>query len=1010
MNDKYINPLNALNAALGEPSFTEFEVSELQPLYQVSRSTAKRVERGVELIPTTVLPDLLQNVFNFDYFNPVQSSCFDTLFNTDTNAVISAPTGAGKTGVIEIALSRAYQNRNLELNCKIIYLAPTRALCSERYDDWKKRLTPLLGLKCGLLTGDNNESMSIKVVRESDLLVTTPEKWDSITRKWKTRSLAEVVQLVLIDEVHTLREQRGSILEVIVTRMRTVCTGVRFVAISATIPNVEDVSTWLSNTDGTNAKLHSFGESFRPVPLEKEVLGFKCNGNQFQFDKTLNHKLGKMFEEYSDKKPVIIFCATRKLCVSTANYVAKNCTQYIGSIVDVSKLRLKDKELFKVSRSGVAFHHAGLDTDDRRLVEAAFMNGQIKVICCTSTLSVGVNLPAHLVIIKGTQTWNGAGFAEYPASELLQMLGRAGRPQFDSSARGVIMTTIDNKQGVIKLLKGNEPVESNLRLNLLEHLTVEVALGTVYSKQSAVSWIKSTFFYQRVRRNPSYYRIDIFEKFSLDSRLEDYCEECLEKLVELEAVRKVGDTYKPTVEGEALTKYYISSKTLQVVQDSPGNLTIATALRMLCSAYEFSEVRLKHNEKRFYREINAFEEIRFPLCKKDLDSPGKLSLICQNEFNGSQLPSYDGASKLYSSYNMDKLIFYKHAPRVLKFMIDCFVSSEDGYTLKSLVELNSAVNARCWNDSPMEIRQLVGMDAAAVRNLASRNCNSLKDFSNLTHHEIDHYIGKGLATGNGRKALNDLALIPKLQLNCNATSSLLEVSLSCENPKFKWNNRYLQLHFLAINDTGKLLHYRHIAVEKLVDPLFFKIQLKDQEGYTIKCHAIQEEIVGFNVTSTARAPGDKKRKSTENSITSSSGSPIKLCLHKCKDKRKCAHVCCRLHLQHELSFQKKRKAEEEEEDSVLIETPVTKKVKNDHSLSSSLEKFDESSIYFTSSKKQVAISSDSEDSLDDESFFAQLPPDKFTKYVELGSISTDKPILPDFELLELLGSDIEIID
>jgi ATP-dependent DNA helicase HFM1/MER3 len=83
--------------------------------------------------------------------------------------------------------------------------------------------------------------------------------------------------------------------------------------------------------------------------------------------------------------------------------------------------------ILATSASGVAFHHAGLDLHDRQVVESGFLNGNINVICCTSTLAVGVNLPCHLVIIKNTVAWQDDGLKEYADLELMQMLGRAGR-------------------------------------------------------------------------------------------------------------------------------------------------------------------------------------------------------------------------------------------------------------------------------------------------------------------------------------------------------------------------------------------------------------------------------------------------------------------------------------------------------------------------------------------------------------------------------------------------------
>lgn len=112
--------------------------------------------------------------------------------------------------------------------------------------------------------------------------------------------------------------------------------------------------------------------------------------------------------------------------------------------------------------SGVAFHHAGLTIEDRIAVEKGYLEGDVNVICCTSTLAVGVNLPCHMVIIKSTVTYrsNAVGCQEYSDLEIMQMLGRAGRPQFDNSAVAVIMTRMHRVDYYQKMVSGQEILES----------------------------------------------------------------------------------------------------------------------------------------------------------------------------------------------------------------------------------------------------------------------------------------------------------------------------------------------------------------------------------------------------------------------------------------------------------------------------------------------------------------------------------------------------------------------
>lgn len=110
--------------------------------------------------------------------------------------------------------------------------------------------------------------------------------------------------------------------------------------------------------------------------------------------------------------------------------------------------------------AGVAVHHAGLPIHDRLAVEKAYLAGDLGVICCTSTLSVGVNLPCHMAIIKNTAGYEGSQIKEYSDLDIMQMIGRAGRPQFDTSAVAVIMTRLSQVSHYEQMMSGQEQLES----------------------------------------------------------------------------------------------------------------------------------------------------------------------------------------------------------------------------------------------------------------------------------------------------------------------------------------------------------------------------------------------------------------------------------------------------------------------------------------------------------------------------------------------------------------------
>ena len=247
--------------------------------------------QGIQLVSLNELPDRIRSVFPFPLFNAVQSKCYSTAYQSDMNLVVSAPTGSGKTAIMEMAICRLVTGLKTD-QYKIVYMAPTKSLCSERQRDWQAKFTSL-GLHCAELTGDTDQTQ-LRNIQNANVVITTPEKWDSMTRKWKDHvRLIQLIKLFLIDEVHILKDNRGATLEAVVSRMKSVGSSVRFIALSATVPNSEDIATWLGK-DNTNQHLPAhremFGENFRPVKLQKYVYGLPSKSNDFAFDISCDQK------------------------------------------------------------------------------------------------------------------------------------------------------------------------------------------------------------------------------------------------------------------------------------------------------------------------------------------------------------------------------------------------------------------------------------------------------------------------------------------------------------------------------------------------------------------------------------------------------------------------------------------------------------------------------------------------------------------------------------------------
>lgn len=282
----------------------------------------------------------------------------------------------------------------------------------------------------------------VEDVAAADIIITTPEKWDATTRRWKDNAaLIGQIALVCIDEVHLLNEERGAVLEAVVSRMRTVSASplvtargwpaahLRIVAVSATIPNLSDIGQWIN---ASPEHTYAFDDTYRPVALTTHVLGFDSKGSGFMFERFLSARVYEVIARYASGRPTLVFCASRNGVKSTAEAVVRDGGSLLVTkpqqriaLADAAR-RVSDGKLRDCLLRGVGFHSAGETAGDRAVIERLFLGGYLPVLCATTTLAMGVNLPAHLVIIKSTQAWRGSadGYAEYPRSTVLQMMVR----------------------------------------------------------------------------------------------------------------------------------------------------------------------------------------------------------------------------------------------------------------------------------------------------------------------------------------------------------------------------------------------------------------------------------------------------------------------------------------------------------------------------------------------------------------------------------------------------------
>ncbi|XP_028329079.1 probable ATP-dependent DNA helicase HFM1 [Gouania willdenowi] len=716
------------------------------------------------LRPVSEIPVKFRSVFSeFPFFNYVQSKALDDVLYTGKNFVACAPTGSGKTVLFELAIIRLLmETMEPWRDVKAVYMAPIKALCSQCSENWKKKFGPL-GLNCKEITGDT-EIDDFFEIQDSQIILTTPEKWDSLTRKWKDNCLLQLVRLFLIDEVHVVKDTtRGATLEVVVSRMKAVHThrtlqdpegglSMRFVAVSATIPNVSDIADWLSNESGPATYLH-MDESHRPVKLRKVVLGFPCSSNQteFKFDLSLNYKMANVIQTYSEQKPALVFCSTRKGAQQSASVLAKDA-RFIMSVEHKQRLMkyansILDSKLRDLVMLGVGFHHAGVGMSDRKMVEKAFTLGDLPVLFTTRTLAMGVNLPAHLVVIKSTMQYVAGACEEYSEADLLQMIGRAGRPQFDTSATAVIMTKIQTRNKYLNIMNGVEIIESSLHTHLVEHLNAEIVLQTISDVNMALDWIRSTFLYIRALKNPTHYGFSAdSDRYDIEAKLQELCLKNLNSLSSIGLIDMDEDiNIKPTEAGRLMARYCVAFETMKQFSKVSGTEDLSELIELVSKSKEFSDVQLRVNEKRPLNTLNRDKNrvtIRFPIDGKIKSSEMKVNCLIQAQLGSILIQEY--------GLTQDTARIFRSGMRVSKCLSEFLNQrSKTGFSaLLNSVTLAKCFRAKLWENSSYVSKQLEKIGQSLSTAMVNAGLTTFSKIEQTNPRELELILNRHPPFGN----------------------------------------------------------------------------------------------------------------------------------------------------------------------------------------------------------------------------------------------------------------------
>ncbi|MDE1846060.1 MAG: DEAD/DEAH box helicase [Candidatus Micrarchaeota archaeon] len=448
------------------------------------------------LVPNELLESVLER--GIKELTPPQALAIEGGLAKGANLVIASPTASGKTLIAEMAILRSVIGKGK----KAIYVAPMRALVSEKYEEFKAAY-PYLKIAMSIGDLDSLDPWLSKY----DIVFASTEKLDSLIRhglNW-----LEGVGCIVFDEVHMIGESgRGPTLEILITKLKRLCKETQFVALSATIGNADEIAKWLGA---------SLVESeYRPIKLEKGIaLEEKAYYRDMEESLAGSSKLTeiRIVEDTLAKgKQIIIFYSTKRNAEAGAEKMQRVVKEHLKQIEkerlgEVSKKVLNSlskptaqcEKLSRTIENGAAFHHSGLVNNQRKEVENAFKNNLIKVVCSTTTLGLGVNLPAHTVLVRDTSRYGDSGPEKISVNEVTQLFGRAGRPKYDTEGRALLIARV---RGEIRDLYERyidaelEPIDSSLGMLpvLRTHVLAFIATEFLRSEGSIANFFSETFY------------------------------------------------------------------------------------------------------------------------------------------------------------------------------------------------------------------------------------------------------------------------------------------------------------------------------------------------------------------------------------------------------------------------------------------------------------------------------------------------------------------------------------
>lgn len=820
---------NVEKVTLPEGSFKR--VKELHE--EIHIPAPKKPDFDIDLVEISSLPIWAQQAFpvgEMSTLNYIQSKVYDKAFNNSDNLLMCAPTGAGKTNVAVLTILHALNsvqddkgNFNLK-KLKMVYVAPLKALVQEQVRETQRRLESF-GVKVSELTGDT--TLTRKEITDSHLLITTPEKWDILTRKNDETDILRNLRLIIIDEVHLLHDQRGPVIESIVARTTSnpvTHASTRIVALSATLPNYDDVACFLKVPKSST---FFFDSSYRPCPLSQIFCAIKDNNaakkittmNQICFEKAV--------ESLQASNQVIIFVHSRKDTIRTAKFISELIDKdeslreifftepNAKNILNKESKNCVNSDLQSILKNGIGIHHAGLSRTDRSLSEDLFADGILRVLVSTATLAWGVNLPAHTVIVKGTDIYSPevGDWIRLSAQDMLQMLGRAGRPRYDTYGEGVIITNQKDLQYYLAILNQQLPIESQLLSKFIDNLNAEIVLGSIKRKEDAIAWLAHTYFYVRLCSNPDLYipekcrnNADDNTYSNLRNLLVDAALQILQEKL-LIYVDERNQTLKSTKLGQIASHFYISYNSVhEYFKKINEKTTQVDMFKIFSESEEFKYVTCKREEQNELKEL--FQKAPVPISGSLDEAPAKINVLLQAYISRIALEGF--------ALSSDMIFVTQNAGRLFAAIREICLSKNNSLSTKIAIEINKSVTSRMW-----PICTPLRHFPSCPKDIIKRVEVSTLPWSHYLTLTTPTEVGSAIRSEkNGKLVFDLLKRYPRINVACvtqtiTPSMLLLQIEFTAE---FTWDRKlhgFAEPFSLIVEDINgeKIFHYERFLLK-----------------------------------------------------------------------------------------------------------------------------------------------------------------------------------------------------